>query len=415
MSTESNQPAGPRKTVPTQIAHRPDYSLSVIVLILIAIGMIMIYSTGWIAILKQTSGTSDTNGLFYAQFINFGVGILFWYGASKIHYSVWQKYAAYIFYGSVVLMFLVLIPGVGVQVNGAARWVHLGPINFQPVEFFKLGIVLYVAAWVEKNRSHLSSFFEGLVPFLLIISLAAVLVVILQKDMGSAMVIVAACLSMYFVSGVKLPIFATGVGILASVSVLLVAFFPYRLSRFITFLNHSNDTSGASYHINQALIALGSGGVLGRGLGKSLQAYGYLPEATNDSVFAIIGEEFGFLGCLGVLVLYGSLLYRGYRISRYAPDNFAKLVAVGITAWIGFQALFNIGAMLNLIPLTGITLPFVSYGGTSLIALLIAIGILQNISKYTRKEVRDEDSSIGRGNRRSHSANLGHNRRPTQA
>ncbi len=397
------------------IAHRPDYSLSVNVLILIAIGMIMIYSTGWIAILKQTGGASDTNSLFYTQFINFGFGILLWYAASKIHYPFWQKYAAYIFYASVLLMFLVLIPGIGVKVNGAARWVHFGPINFQPVEFFKLGIVLYMAAWVEKNRSHLSRFFEGLVPFLIIISLAALLVVILQKDMGSAMVIVAACLSMYFVSGVRLPTFAAGVGILAGISTLLVALFPYRLSRFVTFLNHSNDTSGASYHINQALIALGSGGMLGRGLGKSLQAYGYLPEATNDSVFAIIGEEFGFLGCTGVLILYGALLYRGYRISRYAPDDFAKLTAVGITAWIGFQALFNIAAMLNLIPLTGITLPFVSYGGTSLVALLIAIGILQNISKYTNREVRSEDSRIGRGDRRAHHADLGSARRAAKA
>lgn len=402
--------ASQAKRAPVQLAHRPDYVISVLVLCLIAIGMVMIYSTGWIAILKQTGGSNDTNSLFYGQLVTFVIGILLWYLTSKVHYSVWQKYAAYIFYGSAVLMFLVLIPGIGVQVNGAARWVHFGPINFQPVEFFKLGIVLYMAAWVEKNRDHLNSFFEGLVPFMIIISLTAFLVVLLQKDMGSAMVIVAACLSMYFVSGVRLPIFAAGVGILAGLSTLLIVLFPYRLSRFITFLNHTNDTSGSAYHINQALIALGSGGILGRGLGKSLQAYGYLPESTNDSIFAIIGEEFGFLGCLVVVSLYGGLLYRGYRVSRFAPDNFAKLVAVGITAWIGFQAIFNMTAMIGLIPLTGITLPFISYGGTSLIALLIGVGILQNISKFTHKEVRSEDRSVGRGDRRTYRANFGGSR-----
>jgi cell division protein FtsW len=182
------------------------------------------------------------------------------------------------------------------------------------------------------------------------------------------------------------------------------------MARFLTFLNHTEDVNGTGYHINQALIALGSGGILGRGLGKSLQAYGYLPEATNDSIFAIVGEEFGVWGTIALVSAFIVLVWRGVKISKSAPDDFGRLLALGIICWIGFQALINISAMLGLLPLTGIPLPFISYGGTSLIALLGAMGILQNISKYTYKEVYDEDSSSRGRDSRSHSAGIGRHR-----
>lgn len=404
----------PRKKPSTfAIAHRPDYLLAILVLVLIAIGLVMIYSTGWITVLKQTGGSSDVNSFFYKQLVSFGLGIVCWFFASRVRYTFWQKYASVFFYASLAMMFLVLVPGIAVKTNGASRWVDLGPINFQPVEFFKLGLILFVAAWIEKNRVNINKPIEGLLPILGVLIVSIGLTVILQKDMGSASVLTVAVLSMYFVSGVSIKMFAAAVGVIVAGGVTLVATSRYRLARYITFLNNSDDPTGAGYHINQALIALGSGGLFGRGLGKSLQAYGYLPEATNDSIFAIIGEEFGFVGCSVIIGIFFTLLWRGYRIIRDAPDDYAKLVATGIVAWIGFQAFFNIAAMLGIIPLTGITLPFISYGGTSIVALLIAIGILQNISRYTKGEELDENRGLRRRNSRSYNTSSGSNRRPT--
>lgn len=396
-----------KQTKPLFYKHRPDYMISILVCLLIGIGLVMIYSIGWITVLKQTAGSSDNNTFFYGQLISLVLGLIGWFVAAKIHYSFWQKYASYFFWGAVILMFLVLVPGVAVNSGGATRWVRFGFINFQPVEFLKLGTVLYMGAWLVKNKKNLNKPIEGLLPFLIIIGLIALTVVVLQKDMGSAMVIICTMLSMYYVSGAAWWNVGLATGILAGGGAVLAIAAPYRVARLMTFLNHTQDDAGSGYHIQQALIAIGSGGLLGRGLGKSLQAYGYLPESTNDSVFAIIAEEFGFIGASAVIIIFGLLVWRGIRISRRAADDYGKFVAIGISCWIGFQALINIGAMLNLIPLTGITLPFISYGGTSLIALLAGVGILQNISKYTYKEVYDEDTRRRRGDRRTYLAGSG--------
>ncbi len=399
-----------KQTKPLFYKHRPDYIISILVFCLIGIGLVMIYSIGWITVLKQTAGSSDNNTFFYGQLVSLALGLIGWFVAAKIHYSFWQKYASFIFWGALALMFLVLVPGLAVHSGGAARWVKFGFINFQPVEFFKLGTVLYMGAWLCKNKKNLNKPLEGLLPFLIIIALIAVTVVLLQKDMGSAMVIICTVLAMYYVSGVAWWNMGIATLILAGGAGMLAVLAPYRIARLTTFFNHTQDDAGAGYHIQQALIAIGSGGLLGRGLGKSLQAYGYLPESTNDSIFAIIAEEFGFIGASIVIVLFGLLVWRGIRISRRAADDYGRYVAIGISCWIGFQALINIAAMLNLIPLTGITLPFISYGGTSLVALLVGIGILQNISKFTYKEVYDEDLGRRRGNRRTHLAGTGSRR-----
>ncbi|MEI6581280.1 MAG: putative lipid II flippase FtsW [bacterium] len=384
--------------------HRPDYMLTLLVLSLVGIGLVLIYSTGWIAVLKRTSGTSDTNSFFITQSVGMLLGIMGWYAASKIDYHFWQKHATPIFIATIVLMFLVLVPGLSISSGGASRWVKLAFFSFQPVEFFKIGAVIFMAAWLAKNKKNLSKPIEGLVPFLIIIFVIAFLAVLIQKDMGSAMVIISTMLAMYFVSGVQWWNATIATLVLGGGAALLAILAPYRIARLTTFFNHSEDASGAGYHINQALIAIGSGGIFGRGLGKSLQAYGYLPEATNDSIFAIIGEEFGLVGTTILITAFALLFWRGVRIARTAPDNFGRLLASGIIFWITFQALINISAMLNLIPLTGITLPFISYGGTSILALLTAVGILQNISKYTYKEVYDEDPSSGGRNSRAHIA-----------
>jgi cell division protein FtsW len=190
-----------------------------------------------------------------------------------------------------------------------------------------------------------------------------------------------------------------------------VLVFPHRLSRLTTFLDPSKDLTGQGYHINQALIAIGSGGVAGLGLGHSIQVYGYLPEAANDSIYAIIAEEFGIIGAVAIVVLFGVLVYRGLQVARNAPDMFSRLAAAGISLWMLFQALINIGAMLSLVPLTGIPLPFISYGGTSLVISLFGAGILLNISKYTIREAHDANSRQRRGDSRSYLANPGNLRR----
>lgn len=395
--------------------HRPDYVITALVAILAGLGLILIFSTGWISVLKRTSGASDTNYYFIRQLIGLIVGGVAWFVASRIDYRKWQKIATPLFIVTFLMMFLVLIPGVGVSSGGATRWVKLWFINFQPVEFLKLGAVIYMATWLTKDKEKLKKPLESLLPFLFIIGLIVAATIILQKDMGSAMVIIFTMLAMYLVSGVPLWNFGLAALSLFSGGVALVVAAPYRLARFLTFLDHSDDVSGAGYHINQALIALGSGGVIGRGIGKSLQAYGYLPEATNDSIFAIIGEETGLWGAFALVAVFVALIWRGMRVSRSAPDDFGRLLALGIICWIGFQALINISAMLGILPLTGIPLPFISYGGTSLVALLGAVGILQNISKYTYKEVYDEDFGSRGRDRRSHIAGTGRNRVNTQA
>lgn len=396
-----------KQTKPLFYKHRPDYVISILVCLLIGMGLVMIYSIGWITVLKQTAGSSDNNTFFYSQLVSLVAGLVAWFVTAKIHYSFWQKYASYFFWGAIILMFLVLIPGIAVNSGGATRWVKIGFINFQPVEFLKLGAVLFTGAWLTKNKKNLNKPLEGLLPFLIIIVLITVTVVFLQKDMGSASVLICTMLSMYFVSGAAWWNVGMATAVLAGGGAMLAVIAPYRLARLTTFLNHTQDDAGSGYHIQQALIAIGSGGLLGRGLGKSLQAYGYLPESTNDSIFAIIAEEFGFMGAGAVITLFGLLVWRGIRISRRAADDYGRFVAIGISCWIGFQALINISAMLNLIPLTGITLPFISYGGTSLVALLAGVGILQNISKYTYKEVYDEDTRRRRGDRRSHLSGSG--------
>lgn len=390
--------------------HRPDYVLTAIVAILVGLGLILIFSTGWISILKRTAGSTDYNSFFWKQLLGFGVGIIAWIFASKFNYQKWQKIATPLFWTTFAMMFLVLIPAIALNSGGATRWVKFGFINFQPVEFLKLGAVIYMARWLTKHKDKFNKPLESLVPFIIIIILIVVPTILLQKDMGSAMVIILTLLAMYLASGVPLWNFASAFLTLLAGLVAMVAIAPYRMARFLTFLNHTEDTNGTGYHINQALIALGSGGILGRGLGKSLQAYGYLPEATNDSIFAIVGEEFGLWGTIALIFAFVALVWRGLKISKSAPDDFGRLLALGIICWIGFQAMINISAMLGLVPLTGIPLPFISYGGTSLVALLGAMGILQNISKYTYKEVYDEDSSSRGRDSRAHSTGIGRHR-----
>jgi len=349
---------------------------------LIVFGLVMISSAG---IIYAETRFGDGYYFFKRQFFYGAIpGLVSLYFVQKIDYRNWKKLAFPFFLVSVIFLLLVFVPGIGVKVYGASRWIDLGPISFQPSEVAKFSLIIYLAAWLEsKGDWRIKDFYEGFVPFLGIIGLSSFLI-LKQPDMGTLGVLIMIAVSIFFVSGARLShIFALG-SVGAFLVFLLVKFEPYRFDRILSFLNRSGDPQGIGYQINQALLAVGSGGIIGLGLGHSRQKFNYLPEPVGDSIFAIIGEELGLLGAVVLISLFLTVAYQGFKIARNAPDEFGRLVAVGITIWVVSQAFVNISANIALVPLTGIPLPFVSYGGTSLIFLLTAIGVLMNISKQSK-------------------------------
>lgn len=304
-----------------------------------------------------------------------GLGILFL--ASRFNYHKLEKLTPILMFTTIAALILVLIPGLGVKALGARRWLFLGGLSLQPGEAAKLTFVLYLSSLFAKKIKFL--------PFLLISGILLVLLM-LEPDLGTTVVLVASGLSLYFVAGAPLLslLFMAVLGILTGF--LLIFSSDYRKERFLTFLDLSRDPLGASYHIRQVLLALGAGGILGVGLGASRQKYEYLPEAMTDSIFAIIGEELGFIGAMVLIIAFLVIIFKGLRIAQEAPDRFGQLLAVGISSWIGIQVLVNLASQVALAPLTGVPLPFISYGGSSLVVSLSGIGILLNISKQRVKK-----------------------------
>lgn len=278
---------------------------------------------------------------------------------------------------SIVLLLMVFIPGLGIHAYGASRWINFQFFVVQPAEFVKLSLAIYLAAWFshrEKNR---------LGAFLLLLGMILGLV-LLQPDMKTASIIAFEGFVIYFLSGGNIRHFLYGLPVIVGLGGLLVLIAPYRMARFTAFLRVGSDLENSSYHVKQILIALGSGGLLGLGFGNSLQKYAYLPESTTDSIFAIISEELGLVGSVLLILLMVIVVWRGFIIASKAGDMFGKLLAGGIMSFIGIQMILNLAAMTALIPLTGVPLPFISYGGSALIVDLCAIGILLNISKHRK-------------------------------
>jgi cell division protein FtsW len=304
---------------------------------------------------------------------------------------------------------LLLIPGLGEEINGATRWLNLGPFSFQPAELLKFALVLYLAAWLaERIRTNqLDKKNEVLIPLLIITGLSGVLVAVLQKDLGTMVALASIISCMLFVSGVSMRIYSRFIGLLASAGLVMILLFPHRLERLFTFISPSQDVDGTGYHIDQALIAIGSGGWFGTGLGKSVQVFGYLPEAISDSVFAIVGEQFGFIGSMLILFLYGALAVRLLRIIERAPTSYMRLIGAGMFGWLLAHVFVNVGAMLGLLPLTGIPLPFLSLGGTSLIFITAGFGIMFNISRYTSLAYEKENHGTRQSPSTSHLAGRG--------
>lgn len=370
---------------------RVDRVLLILVAILTVVGLIMISSAS--VVMSKTVANSD-NYYFFTQLAAGAVGILLLYIGSRIDYQVWKKFALPFLIINVFFLLIVFVPGLGFQHNGASRWISIGPLNFQPSESIKLALILFFASWLESKGDDIRDIRKGTAPFLVILGIVLTLV-LAQPDMGTATVLAVTAGAMYFISGAKPSHILALLGAAIAGIIVLIKAAPYRMARLTIFLNPTSDKSGAGYQISQALLAIGSGGIWGLGFGKSRQKFNYLPEASTDSIFAVISEELGLIRASMVVLLFLLFAFRGYKIAKGAPDTFARLTAVGITTWVISQAFINILAILSLMPLTGVPLPFISYGGSSLVMLLAACGILLNISKHTANGGENENSRVG--------------------
>lgn len=356
-----------------------DWMFAIVVLGLIFFGMVMISSSSVVTSMERYGNNFH---FVSRQLVSFFIGVIVLIVTSMIDYRFWKKYSFILLIATLLMLILVFIPGIGKSVGGAHRWFGIGNQWFQPSELVKLTFILYLAAWMDKRGEQVKTLFGGFIPFAVLIGIIGILIMN-QPDLGTMSIITISAVAVYFAAGASLNHLLIGfVSGLAVVGILIKSA-PYRLQRLLVFLNPSVDTQGAAYHINQALLAIGSGGLWGLGFGQSKQKYLYLPQAHTDSIFAIIAEELGYVRSLLVIAAFILLGYYGLRIAKNAPDNFSRLVCVGIITWILVQAFINIGAMLSILPLTGVPMPFVSYGGSALIVLLAAVGIMLNISKHT--------------------------------
>ncbi|KMY49356.1 stage V sporulation protein E [Peribacillus loiseleuriae] len=359
----------------------PDFILIIVTLSLLAIGLIMVYSASAIWAAYKFDGDS----FYFAkrQLLFAGVGVVAMFFIMNVDYWTWRTWAKLIIIVCFVLLLAVLVPGIGVERNGSRSWIGIGAFSIQPSEFMKLAMIAFLAKFLSERQKFITSFKKGLMPSLGIVFLAFGLIM-LQPDLGTGTVMVGTCVVMIFVSGARVVHFVW-LGLLGVAGfVALIASAPYRIKRITSFLDPWADPQNSGFQMIQSFYAIGPGGLFGLGLGQSRQKFFYLPEPQTDFIFAIISEELGFIGGTLVILLFALLLWRGVRIALGAPDLYGSLVAVGIIAMVAIQVMINIGVVTGLMPVTGITLPFLSYGGSSLTLMLIAIGVLLNISRYSR-------------------------------
>ncbi|MFH0820884.1 MAG: putative lipid II flippase FtsW [Candidatus Peregrinibacteria bacterium] len=363
--------------------------LALVVFGIIMISSVSVYESHQITEQMTKSGLLDapTNSFYlwrhlWRVLVAVPLGLI----AMVMPLALWKRLALPMFGISLLLLVALFFPGIGANYGTSTSWISVPFLpSIQPAEIVKLALIFYLAVWMEKRQEHVVSFQYGFIPFTVILSLAVILLA-LEPDFGSVLVITVTAAAMFFSAGGSvLHIF--GGGFLAALAAYpIIMSKDYIRNRFITFLNPDIDPLNVGFQIKQALIAIGNGGFFGVGFGKSVQKFGYLPEVQSDTIFAAAAEELGFLRILLLVVCYLVIAWRGYHIARRAPDRFSMLVATGITSWITFQAIINMGVNLAILPLTGLTLPLVSYGGSSIITTLIGAGILLNISRYAEPE-----------------------------
>lgn len=398
-----------------QRKHRPDYLLPILALLLSVLGLIVLFAIS--PALSAQKNVAE-NYFINRQFIAVGVSVLVFLAVSRIPLNTWQKIQVPLIATAAVASVAVRL--LGEEVNGAYRWIQIQGLSFQAAELIKFALLIWMASFLATQiaNNKLDDFKQTMTPLFYAFGLIGIVVAVIQSDLGSAAVMVAMMGVMGFVAGLPMKrIFLAGAVILMGL-VIAVSSTPYRRQRLQTFLNPASDCQSTGYQTCQALIAVGSGGIFGLGLARSVQAYGYLPEAANDSIFAIFAEKFGFVGSALLIALFIALFTRILKIAERAPDDYTRLIAVGVLTWFSIQSIINIGAMVGVLPLKGITLPFISYGGTSLLFVSAALGLVFNISRYTSfrvsksKSEQRSASSEGftgrRGYGRSHRAAVAH-------
>lgn len=393
-----------------QRKHRPDYILLVLGIVLLIIGLIVVY-----AISPGLSAQRGVNANYYAskQIIAVGLGVVAFFIAAQVPLSAWRRLERPLIGAAVLAAIAVQI--FGDRVNGAARWIQIGGFSFQAVELIKFALLIWLAGFLAERikEGSLGNFTKTFKPLLIALGLSSVVVALFQSDLGSTGVLVAIIGAMCFVAGLPMKRVMMFAAIIGVGTVLAISGSSYRRDRLATFLNPGSDCQNIGYQACQALNAVGSGGMFGKGLNRGVFAYGYLPESANDSIFAIYAEMFGFIGVVALIALFIALFSRLRSIMERAPDMPSRLVVAGILAWLSTQALINIGAMIGLLPLKGITLPLVSYGGTSIIFAMAAIGVAFNVSRYTTYGVNS--MALTKGNRHENFADRRGNRRPHYA
>ena len=357
-----------------------DKTLMATVGIIIAFGLIMLSSaTSAVAYAKY----GDSFYFFKHQLFGVGLGLIAFYILAKIDYHRWEKYGFWFLILSIILLLLVFVPGLSANYGKARSWINVFGFSLQPSELVKISFLIYLSSWLARRKKFVKDFSQGTAPFVVVLGFIAFLMV-KQPDIGTLSIITMVSIIVYFVGGANirhiLVMMVIGMAGIAVMTTLM----PYQASRIKCFMDPSSSAADTCYQVNQSLIAVGSGGFMGRGLGASRQKFAYLPEVSGDSIFAIIGEEVGLIFSSILVMLFMLLFYRGYLIAKGALDDFGKLLAIGIVSWVVIQAIINIGGMINFMPMTGVPLPFISYGGSAILSAMAAMGILVNISKHGR-------------------------------
>ena len=357
---------------------KPDYLLLLGIVIISLFGVLMIYSSSYV---WAEYKFDDAFKFVKTQSLFLFVGYILMYFILKVPYTKYLDKSNFIFISCIILLILVLIPGIGTVRNGSRSWFGIGGFGIQPSEFTKLSLIIFTSKYLSYNEKSIKDIKKGLLPILLVLILVFGLIM-LQPDFGTGMIIVVSIIGLLFVSGVPMNFFIKLglLGLLGIVGLIIIA--PYRMKRIVSFLNPWSDPLGSGFQIIQSLYAIGPGGLLGLGFGNSIQKHFYLPEPQTDFIFAIISEEFGVMGILIVASIFILIIYRGFRIAINCENKFGKYLAFGITFQLAFQCLLNLMVVVGLIPVTGVTLPFLSYGGSSLLITMLSMSILLNISKY---------------------------------
>lgn len=377
------------------VLRRMDFLLAGITVVLVLFGLAMIASVSVFESYQLTQrlveqGIRDApSNAFYLlrSSMHVLIGLVAMGLCMLVPYRLWEALALPLFGGTLLLLIALFIPGIRAEYGTAYSWLRIGPFSFQPSEFLKLTLIFYLAVWLQKREQLVGTWKEGFLPFATLLCLSTVLVAV-QPDLGSFLVLSAIAVTMFFVAGGNVFHVLLGGSIAAILGLPIILNESYVRNRFRAFLTPDDPSIAETigFQIKQALIAIGSGGLFGVGYGKSIQKFGYLPEVQADMVFSAMAEELGFLRLMIILSMYSIFVWRGYRIALAAPDRFGFLVATGITTWIAFQTLLNISVNIALFPLTGLTLPFMSYGGSSMVATMTGAGILLNISMFSMQE-----------------------------